>query len=1071
MKNKTPKLQKVYSSTTVKWVARHRTLVLILLIDIILLLPLLMGRGEILFRDFHFPLTGDGYRHSHFPLYNETIENNNLSSWYRLPSRAPLLLLSFILPVSLVLRIYLFATILLGQVCFYVFAKRTLGIRSELMAGGLTFFYTFNHRFLDFLWETSLVHTYALLPLGLFLASSAIYERKLFNKYSLFFPFFFIFSFVHPYALIALYAIIIYWFLFVIKNVGLAKKLRNIILIGITAIISALFFLVPVAVTWLKSGPVDPGSVGVYQFSFKIIDHLSSSSLAEKLTLARSVIKLADYTPNDGILKIIWFYLAMLIYTVIPAIILLLLRYGKIKQRKLGEVSNTKSMAILYLSMLILSFGTIGFQGPLYRLFVTSVPSSFEWLFRSPLKIALYASAVLVILYGMLFARIEQNYKRVYSQIITAGFILVMSFIGFFTYRSYFLDGRLTPVKVPNAYYEINSMLDKLPDNHRVLYLPRYDETKTSWSGNRYISPYDMISSRKPTISYWWNDPAYQDYLYYDFYQQRHFDDVCLFLRPLNINYLVFHNDRLGDRHAFDEESLRILKNKYPDNIIYQKDNWYVFDFKCADIRFFSLKPNIKSSGSIIQDLKLTSLFNVVKEKSVDAYDSQETLLEYSHKAFLPKEGIWSGITIKEMRKDLQKYSAAKDLDILNEKLADTYVMTDPLANTQSRATQTAYGKFNRNNSLVNSLGPDQFSLKTQNSFDYPEIEYKTNIAPSISDSDRQGKLDFNIDIKNIKGLHINYQLYRDGQPIYSKQVLLNDLSKDHTSLESGVKTGHSAPIYIPSGVDAISMYIKSLGTTSYDSQIAVQHLNISLNEISTDSSKQQYEISDTNNSTIFLKILAHPNGGKVLYNGKDGQQNIEFYSEKPQLKWVKLSSPSDEPIALKFVHGQNIIMGYYLEDTTLKDNQKDYISSSGTCDLYFESHTYVKLVESHGICISTNSNDSKESSDLIDYFKNRQEFSRVSSVNTYYDYEFTNGSGAPSSKFGIALPLVGRKFVADNNLQSTTYLSSVYSLPNYEKHKFFSMPILKMSMLAIAISGIFITAYQLYGSWRLGKK
>jgi len=139
----------------------------------------------------------------------------------------------------------------------------------------------------------------------------------------------------------------------------------------------------------------------------------------------------------------------------------------------------------------LLSLGSKSPLGEIYLTFVSS--TSIGWIFRSPLKFQLYQAFAYSILFTFGLALLTK-FPRQKTLAIT---LTVITLIGVSGYTLWYANTRdMTAVALPKEFYEINKILQSIPDDSKVMWYPRYNEKPTTWL-NRPVAPFDMKSSKK----------------------------------------------------------------------------------------------------------------------------------------------------------------------------------------------------------------------------------------------------------------------------------------------------------------------------------------------------------------------------------------------------------------------------------------------------------------------------------------------------------------------------------------------------------------------------------------------
>src|SRR5690606_41988216 len=133
---------------------------------------------------------------------------------------------------------------------------------------------------------------------------------------------------------------------------------------------------------------------------------------------------------------------------------------------------------------------------------------------------------------------------------------------------------------LPTEYYEISEILAERYDGHKVMYYPIYPGSRTNWSEGHGIGTFDMKSSVIPTFETSANYNYIKEMLEQP-YRQEIFRSYNFYdyLSSIGIRYIVFHNDR---GQAIDNQNLDYLLRSHQLELLYNKNDWYLFELKTA---------------------------------------------------------------------------------------------------------------------------------------------------------------------------------------------------------------------------------------------------------------------------------------------------------------------------------------------------------------------------------------------------------------------------------------------------------------------------------------------------------
>lgn len=927
------------------------------LFNLTVLAPLFFNSGELFFRDFTFPIFQDSFREYHVPVWNWQRDTSNISSLYRFFARSPFLILSFVLPISTVLKIYLFSTVLIGQISFYYFQKKILKINSNFVIVATSLFFTLNTRVVDFLWETSLVWSYSFTPLFITLFSYSLEQEKRLNKFTLFSSLVLLSMFVHPYSFAATFGLSIIWFLFISKIKTLRYRVISLAYLGLTHILLSFYFVLPFITSWIYGGPITPETKGFYKYSLDVVNYLSSTQLIDELSLVRGVIKFVDYYPSNSLLLIAWYICSLLVVvgTIVFASIYSL-------GRKNVHRNVTSVYVPVFILGLILSFGSDGLTGFVYRFILDILPTNFIWLFRSPLKIQLYLFIPLTILLSitlnsfLIRLDISSRAKKFSKYMIT----LVLVFYSIFTISGYFFESRFVPVNIPQEYYEINDLFSNISDTKKVVYLPRYNERETLWGGNRLFQPWDLISSQQPTVSYWWSDPEVFDYIYNGIYSKRRFENICNYLAPIGVDYLVFHNDRVVPFRNFDEVSINQLKTLYSKNIIYNKNDWFVFDFKCSEKYIISRKPNIKLETDLNFESKLYKTFNLVNAQNTNSFDTDWSLVENNK--------IPASYTLSNSQKLVKFNDLQKSLYYLDN---DTYDKKDANA-VYFKAKDFVYEKED----LTEVVQNPNLTIKTINSVKFENNLYK--ISPAVTDA-LDNLYNVETDIINVdsnKSIHIKSVLRganltfphltyilldKEGERVYKKEIPVS-----YSVQAIGGESIYTIDEIIKTTNDTKSIIVKLKGSipSSKESYFEVENLEVNAidrDKLLNNDTKITFDNID-NNYSVFAKVLKSPFEDSVKFSNDLASLTVDTNIDQglDSYQYEKIGSVDKNNNSLEL----NVLSMFAMHDLVLIPNAKtslfnNYLTFKKDCSEFSNSLKYDELISKDfgkiGLCSNKN--------------------------------------------------------------------------------------------------------------------
>jgi len=137
--------------------------------------------------------------------------------------------------------------------------------------------------------------------------------------------------------------------------------------------------------------------------------------------------------------------------------------------------------------------------------------------------------------------------------------------------------GRLHPVKIPEGYREANNWLQTQKGDFKVMWVPEFwGPYQPEWSGGKPVDALTYYGSSKPTyfarnniMTHYY---AYTlSFKYNSLLTRNKIGDLSCFLNPLNIKYVILHDDILEHKSTFN----KVLKylNKDPNFILVSNCN------------------------------------------------------------------------------------------------------------------------------------------------------------------------------------------------------------------------------------------------------------------------------------------------------------------------------------------------------------------------------------------------------------------------------------------------------------------------------------------------------------------
>jgi hypothetical protein len=530
-------------------------LLLFLLVDTLLFSKVLFSPGVILFWDFTFPIESDNFLSYHYPLWNDITSQNNFETIYRLAPRFPLLLLvSWGVSPALVLKAMFVMPVLLAQFSFFIFARKVIKL-DRIPGLVLALLYGVSIFSLDFLYKSSLVWGYALLPLLLTCYIRSFQTRS--AKLIIFSSAILLLLSVHPFVVaVSLAALTLY----TIVHLSRSHLFIYVKTVGLYLLLGC-YFLIPLALASNSAGALTPAGSGHYLVTDQAVDYLSSSNFFHSFLFIRDIMPTIDsYVPGERILFVPW---------VLCATLLLILALFALIGKRIATRDKV-FYGLLFVAFLGLTGGTVGPLGGFYSALLLDLPV-IGWVFRSPPKWQLYAFLPFIVLAGY-FVR---QHKKGLIVVLLAMVIIVLPTASQCLFEAY------VPPQIPSEHGEINRALSNIDDDYRVLWYPEYVEKPVTWSSNGHIQPFDVLSSTKDTMSSRWSSPYLTLYLQSYAYDALELDSIAPMFSPLGVKYLAFHNDRTGSQGSLDARVLAQLNESDQWSLLFDSNDWFLFELDC----------------------------------------------------------------------------------------------------------------------------------------------------------------------------------------------------------------------------------------------------------------------------------------------------------------------------------------------------------------------------------------------------------------------------------------------------------------------------------------------------------
>jgi hypothetical protein len=604
--------------------------------NVVLFSGIISTDGIIMSKDFSFPIRNENFQKYYFPLWNDLSSQPNFERLPRLVMLSPFILLASTgIEISIVLKTFVVATYTFLTIAMYVFLqsiqkyfnlKEKLG-KTEIFSVLGAFAFAYNPVSLQFAGGISILFSVGALPLLLYVILS-----KIDSKY---FPFFvagtFLLSLGHPFTIL-MNATIGLLFLFVVH-----WRRINLRFVASRVVFSVSAFLMLFAWFWIPYAayPVDSIELGkegnLDRSTFNVASNNDPWNI---LLLERDRFLYVNTMPSDPTQASLHYASLSLLVGIAISFVLIFLK--KIPKRIVFFMIGGFALSV------ILSMGNRGPLGEAYYFFVSN--SDIGWIFRSPLKFQLYESFFISALFGIALGLLQTKLRIKFVSAVVGLFVLIgVSAHGIYDMNS----DSFKPISIPAEYYEISDILREKDDGYKVFYYPIYDGTLTQWSEGHVIRSFDMKSSSVPTYEIRGNynnmsEMLATPYTKPELFRSYNFYD---YLSSLSIKYIVFHDD-IG--RPIDKKNLGHLLQSFQTNVLYNKNNWYLFELDTA------VTSPINAVNSIALINVPEDLPKLSKQQLATIYEpsnnSHPMLQDYSHLVKLTASE--DNLNISNVRKD-----------------------------------------------------------------------------------------------------------------------------------------------------------------------------------------------------------------------------------------------------------------------------------------------------------------------------------------------------------------------------------------------------------------------------------
>jgi len=403
--------------------------------------------------DFTFPFTWPIYALKQFFMWSYQSGSANPDGIIRMPGRL-FNFLVFVLFGNLAFEYFMiFSSLVIVFICFFVFARYFLNIRSQRILWVTSLFYTLNPVFLGNLSKLGLVLAAGLLPLCLLLVKRMFDTQQV--RYLFFWSLLLNISLIHPYTFAVNAAVSGSYFLYkASKDFGFIKQniLRLVGLCGVIGLLN-LYFVLPMASVGTISKDVISSDASIPTDYTTIIDIANTGDVFTGLTLTKNVFVDYDFY-NYGYEKI---YL-------IGIFVLYVALFGTylINQRLLKPQYKAIFALAVGSFLILVLMATVEFMN-IDVIIKTLVGLPGGWMFRSPLKWQLYIplSMCILMLISLATLRDKQHVRIAYGA-LAVSFVLINGYVGVQVFQKL-----LTPKQVTT----FGSMQKLDMDYKNVLYI------------------------------------------------------------------------------------------------------------------------------------------------------------------------------------------------------------------------------------------------------------------------------------------------------------------------------------------------------------------------------------------------------------------------------------------------------------------------------------------------------------------------------------------------------------------------------------------------------------------------
>jgi len=560
--------------------------IVIALAIIVAVMFLLVGRfllaeGTIMFGDFVPTLELRQYFRVNYPLWSNRNSFNYVGSM-----RLPYLIIFYFpfyianAPAEVFFKFMIVSMFVISGFSMYVTTRHFLNkVHADrktvlLFSTISSLFYAFNPWVMDRVYHIFLLVTYSFLPLILLISIRIFHEEKIDFKRVLALVLLCSIASTSPHSLffISLLIVSLYTYFLLLNRKQFVPKTKNLALFIILYVLVNAFWVMPLANYSFSTGSLHPD----YIIQLDDVNMLSrNSNLFNVFRLVAYWWPKVSHSFDVPFFSTFWVFASL----AVPAVCFL------------ASIFHKKNSLITYFSLLsvVLIFLAGGTRSPLpgfyeWLCFDAPVLSAFGWLFRDPNKWTLllplaYSTLLAFVCLGI--SGLIRRFKRAFFRKATVLAFVFLLFSLVFVYitpsATNYFGGPFKPVKVPSEIYSVNSWLGNDSASYQVLWMPSYAEYGATWVYNGWSGAFELDSSAKPTFdSYSKHCRGYFNYFNATLSENRS-NYAAGYLNPLNVRYIIFHNDSVLVNGS---DLFQSLKHQNDLELVKQNGTIYVFENK-----------------------------------------------------------------------------------------------------------------------------------------------------------------------------------------------------------------------------------------------------------------------------------------------------------------------------------------------------------------------------------------------------------------------------------------------------------------------------------------------------------